>query len=244
MDAGRRSLPALATWENETTYSALRFQPCAGRGARHPTNAWRSCPRPSARRSPSPSRTAHTRRRPRPPTPPRPSRRRSTTRRRWRVPRAPVDVLVPAGDVQLLGRAPGRCGRPPAPLPRGHGRHAEGHEARHRSHPPRGRPQRRPLPGAELRRDGARSQPQASGIWSGDDGGSFVHDVLVVGDDVAQSASAHVFGQSEEGGVWAFNYAHDGYADTFTTHRDRAIARSSATGRRPRRTAATTCTRS
>ena len=57
--------------------------------------------------------------------------------------------------------------------------------------------------------------PQASGIWSGNDGGPFVHDVLVVGNDVAQSASAHVFGQSEEGGLWAFNYAHDGYADTF-----------------------------
>ena len=71
MDAGKRSLPALATWENQTTYSALRFQPCAGGSPRHPTNTWRSFPRHVARRSPSQSRTAHTRRRPRPPTPPR-----------------------------------------------------------------------------------------------------------------------------------------------------------------------------
>src|SRR5205085_11138685 len=58
--------------------------------------------------------------------------------------------------------------------------------------------------------------PQASGIWVGDDAtGAFVHDVLVVGNDVAASASAHVFAVREEGGTWAFNFAHDGYADTF-----------------------------
>ncbi len=58
---------------------------------------------------------------------------------------------------------------------------------------------------------------QASGIWVGSDSstGSFVHDTLVVGNDVAQSASAHVFAIAEEGGLWAFNFAHDGYADTF-----------------------------
>ncbi len=42
-----------------------------------------------------------------------------------------------------------------------------------------------------------------------------MHDALVVGNEVAQPASAHVFAQAEEGGLWAFNYAHDGYADTF-----------------------------
>jgi hypothetical protein len=58
--------------------------------------------------------------------------------------------------------------------------------------------------------------PQASGIWVGADAkDAFVHDTLVVGNDVAASASAHVFGVREEGGTWAFNFAHDGYADTF-----------------------------
>jgi hypothetical protein len=58
---------------------------------------------------------------------------------------------------------------------------------------------------------------QASGIWVGGDNGAspFVHDVLVVGNDVAQSASAHLFGFAEDGAIWAFNSAHDGYADAF-----------------------------
>ena len=42
-----------------------------------------------------------------------------------------------------------------------------------------------------------------------------MHDALVIGTEVAQSASAHFFALAEEGGLWAFNYAHDGYADTF-----------------------------
>ena len=58
--------------------------------------------------------------------------------------------------------------------------------------------------------------PQASGIWVGSDSkGGFVHDVVVVGNEIAGPASAHVFAIAEEGGVWAFNFAHDGYADTF-----------------------------
>jgi hypothetical protein len=59
------------------------------------------------------------------------------------------------------------------------------------------------------------TSPQSSGIWVGSGSSSVVHDTLIVGNDVAQSASAHVFGAGEEGGLWAFNYAHDGYADTF-----------------------------
>jgi hypothetical protein len=59
--------------------------------------------------------------------------------------------------------------------------------------------------------------PQASGIWIGGDSSksAFVHDALVVGNEIAQPASAHVFGLAEEGAIWAFNFAHDGYADTF-----------------------------
>lgn len=64
---------------------------------------------------------------------------------------------------------------------------------------------------------GRLATPQASGIWIGGDNSSspFIHDVLVIGNEIVQSASAHVFGFAEEGALWAFNFAHDGYADTF-----------------------------
>jgi hypothetical protein len=42
-----------------------------------------------------------------------------------------------------------------------------------------------------------------------------VHNTLVIGNEVALPASAHVAGSGEDGGLWAFNYAHDGYADSF-----------------------------
>jgi hypothetical protein len=62
--------------------------------------------------------------------------------------------------------------------------------------------------------------PDDSGIWVGGRVSSganayVVHDTIVVGNDVSDTTSAHVFGMSEEGGLWAFNYAHDGYADAF-----------------------------
>ncbi len=59
--------------------------------------------------------------------------------------------------------------------------------------------------------------PQASGLWVGaaQAGGAMIHEPLVVGTEVSTSASAHVFAIGEEGGLWAFNYAHDGYSDTF-----------------------------
>ncbi len=58
---------------------------------------------------------------------------------------------------------------------------------------------------------------QSSGIWVGYDhlGVPFVHDTLVVGNEVDTPASAHVFGYAEEGGLWAFNDVHDGYADSY-----------------------------
>jgi hypothetical protein len=58
---------------------------------------------------------------------------------------------------------------------------------------------------------------QSSGIWVGYDhlGVPFVHDALVVGNEVDTPASAHIFGYAEEGGLWAFNYVHDGYADSY-----------------------------
>jgi hypothetical protein len=59
--------------------------------------------------------------------------------------------------------------------------------------------------------------PWSSSIWvgSGDNIVTSVTDTLVVGNDVSTPASAHVIGLGEHGGLWAFNYAHDGYADAF-----------------------------
>lgn len=59
--------------------------------------------------------------------------------------------------------------------------------------------------------------PDSSGIWVGPRtaSGAVVHDTLVVGNEVDGVAGAHVFAIQENGGLWAFNYAHDGYADTF-----------------------------
>lgn len=59
--------------------------------------------------------------------------------------------------------------------------------------------------------------PWSSSIWvgAGDNIVTSVTGTLVVGNDVSMSASAHVIGLAEHGGLWAFNYAHDGYADTF-----------------------------
>lgn len=59
--------------------------------------------------------------------------------------------------------------------------------------------------------------PWSSSIWvgAGDNIVTSVTGTLVVGNDVSMSASAHVIGLAEHGGMWAFNYAHDGYADTF-----------------------------
>jgi hypothetical protein len=59
--------------------------------------------------------------------------------------------------------------------------------------------------------------PASGGLWIGPAtaAGAMVHEPLVVGNEIATPAAAHVFGLAEEGGLWAFNYAHDGYADTF-----------------------------
>jgi hypothetical protein len=59
--------------------------------------------------------------------------------------------------------------------------------------------------------------PDCSGIWVGARTSSAapVHDTLVVGNEVVQSMGAHFIGLAEIGGLWAFNYAHDGFADTF-----------------------------
>ncbi|HKP63661.1 MAG TPA: right-handed parallel beta-helix repeat-containing protein [Polyangiales bacterium] len=59
--------------------------------------------------------------------------------------------------------------------------------------------------------------PGATGVWVGSDttAGAVTHDALVIGVEVAQPAGAHFFGLATEGSLWAFNYAHDGWADTF-----------------------------
>jgi hypothetical protein len=57
----------------------------------------------------------------------------------------------------------------------------------------------------------------ASGIWVGASSApaTLVHDTLVVGNEVIQPSGAHVFALGEEGGLWAFNYVHDGFADGY-----------------------------
>jgi hypothetical protein len=61
------------------------------------------------------------------------------------------------------------------------------------------------------------STPQSTGIWVGGNGATDpkVKDTLVIGNEVATPGSAHVFAIGDQGGVWAFNYAHDGFADVF-----------------------------
>ncbi len=58
---------------------------------------------------------------------------------------------------------------------------------------------------------------ESCGIWVGprSSAGSPVHDTLVIGNEVVGPAGAHILAIAEEGGLWAFNYAHDGFADTF-----------------------------
>lgn len=61
------------------------------------------------------------------------------------------------------------------------------------------------------------SSVRHSGIWVGPSraSGAPVRNVWVVGNEVIQTKSAHFVGIAEQGGVWAFNYAHDGFADAF-----------------------------
>ena len=60
-------------------------------------------------------------------------------------------------------------------------------------------------------------KPDSCGIWVGPRSvnGTAVRDTIVIGNDVAQTMGAHVFAMKEIGGLWAFNYAHGGFADTF-----------------------------
>jgi hypothetical protein len=59
--------------------------------------------------------------------------------------------------------------------------------------------------------------PASNGVWVGSDraGGAVTHDAWVIGTEVERPAGAHFFALATEGDLWAFNYAHDGYADAF-----------------------------
>ena len=62
------------------------------------------------------------------------------------------------------------------------------------------------------------STPQACGLWVGAASSRTQQrtlDTLLIGNEVIGSAAAHVFAMGEHGGTWAFNFAHDGFADTF-----------------------------
>ncbi|HEX3596341.1 MAG TPA: hypothetical protein VHU80_14625, partial [Polyangiaceae bacterium] len=209
--------PALATWENQTAYSALRFQPYKPGDALTPAQIMALLP-VTRRASVSISITDKPYQ-----APPAPADATSAIQKAlddaaaMAKPASPVDVLVPTGtfaysaalrigaDVRLRRFPEDTGGALHATNPANSAIHLAGDRS-----------------GAlflELN-FGAKSRDttaRASGIWVGNDdsNGAFVHDTLVIGNEVAQSASAHVFAAGEDGGTWAFNYAHDGYADTF-----------------------------
>lgn len=209
--------PVLATWENQSSYSALRFQPFKPGDVLTPARIMALLP--ATRRAsrslsitdapygaaPSPSDATQA------------IQRALNDAAAMARPGSPVDVLVPAGtfnySAALTVAADVRLRRFPEDT--GGTLHATnpGNEAIHLAGDRSGA-LFLVLTSSATARD---ATAQSSGIWVGSDNGSapFVHDALVVGNDVAQPASAHVFGFAEDGGLWAFNYAHDGYADTF-----------------------------
>lgn len=209
--------PVLATWEQQAAYSALRFQPFKPGDVLTPVEILALLPATrmasktiSITDAPYNAATA-------PADATRAIQKALDDAAAAARPGAPVDVLVPAGtfdyshelgvgaDVRLRRFPEDSGGTLHATNPA----HGAVHLAGDRS-------------GAlflSLTTDATTrdTTPWSSGIWAGGDTSSspFVHDVLVVGNDVAQPASAHVVGIAEEGGVWAFNFAHDGFADTF-----------------------------
>jgi hypothetical protein len=209
--------PQLATWEKQTSYSALRFQPFTPGDVLTPAKIMALLPETerasrsisitdapyAAALAPADATSA--------------IQRALDAAAAMASPGHPVDVLVPAGtfdysavlqvgaDVRLRRSPEDSGGKLQATNPSNAAVHLAGDRS-----------------GALflVLNFGATSRdttPQSSGIWVGGSSASspFVHDTLVVGNEVVQSASAHVFGVAEEGGLWAFNFAHDGYADTF-----------------------------
>jgi hypothetical protein len=209
--------PALATWEGQTTYTALRFQPFTPGDVLTPQQIMTLLPatRPAAHSisiTAAPYSAA-----PAPADATAAIQKALDDAAKMASPTTPVDVLVPAGtfdysavlrvgaDVRLRRFPESSGGLLQATDPSNGAVHLAGDRS-----------------GAlflslNLAATTRLSAAQQSGIWVGTDNSSlpFVHDVLVVGNDVAQSASAHVFGYAEEGGLWAFNYAHAGYSDAF-----------------------------
>ena len=59
--------------------------------------------------------------------------------------------------------------------------------------------------------------PDSDGIWVGPRTAlePAIHDPIVVGNSIVGPAGAHVFGMAEDGGLWAFNDAREGFADAF-----------------------------
>ena len=209
--------PALATWENQAAYTAVRFQPYAPGDVLTPAQIMALLPatRPATRSisitddpykaSPAPADATQA------------IQKALDDAAALANATTPVDVLVPPGvyDYSAVLRVGADVRLRRFPEDTGGSLHATNpanaavHLAGDRS-------------GALflVLNFGATARdttPQSSGIWVGGSSSTsaFVHDVLVVGNEVAEPASAHVFGIAEEGGTWAFNFAHDGYADTF-----------------------------
>jgi hypothetical protein len=208
--------PALATWEGQTAYSALRFQAFGPGDVLTPAQIMNLLP--ATRRAPrsivitdAPYGAA-----PSPADATAAIQKALDDAAKLANPTSPVDVLVPAGafDYSAVLRVGGDVRLRRFPEDTGGTLHAKNPSAAavHLSGDRSGAL----FLGLDFGATARETTPQASGIWVGPDAkDAFVHDTLVVGNDVAASASAHVFGIREEGGTWAFNFAHGGYADTF-----------------------------
>jgi hypothetical protein len=208
--------PLMAQWENQTTYSALRFQSFVPGTVLTPAQIMALLPRTQRAAKTIDITAAPYGAQPAPADATSAISAALQAAASEATPSAPVDVLVPAGTFNystvLNVGADVRLRRFPE----------DSGGVLHATDPTNG--------AVRLRGDrsgalflsitsGATSRgstPQSCGVWVGAAvPGSLVHDTLVVGTEVAQPMGAHVFAIGEDGGIWAFNYTHDGYADDY-----------------------------
>jgi hypothetical protein len=209
--------PMLATWENQSSYSAVRFRPFKPGDVLTPVEIMALLPATRAAAKTITITDAPYDAAPAPADATQAIQKALDDAAATATESSPVDVLVPAGTFdyshELTVGADVRLRRYPEDS--GGSLHATNpaHGAIHLAGDRSGALFLL-LTSDATARD---TTPWSSGIWVGSDRSTapFVHDVLVVGNDVARPASAHIFAIGEEGGLWAFNFAHDGFADTF-----------------------------
>jgi hypothetical protein len=213
----RDGFPVLAQWEAQSSYSALRFQPFTPGGRLTPAQIMALLPI-AARATRTISITDAPYRAPVAPADATSAIQAALdAAAAMATPGAPVDVLVPPGRfnyarVLTVGRDV-RLRR--APEDSGGVLHATtvGQSAVHLAGDRSGAL----FLSLETDETARSTAPPGCGIWVGADnpGRPVTHDTLVVGNDIARPSGAHVAALSTEGNLWAFNYAHDGFADTF-----------------------------